>query len=190
MRASLLCTVYKRCERLQLFDLGPKGYGMQDLLTGDEVAKHLSMTKKSIYILMKKNGFPRPFKLGAAARWDIDDVDAWVRAQDPYVLSPWVGTLYGTVISEADMPQELIPAFLAEVLRRDLTGNDARLVADAEEMLDTRDFRYGYELALDLMFLLGEGLPKTIVFGAHPERPNDFGYWRATDYPEGVSHVS
>jgi len=48
------------------------------LLTIDEVAAILKFHPKSIYRLIRRDGFPSPVKVGAASRWPESAVNAWL----------------------------------------------------------------------------------------------------------------
>ena len=51
------------------------------LMTIDEVASLLRVHSKSIYRLIKRGGFPRPLKIGAASRWDLAAVQNWINSR-------------------------------------------------------------------------------------------------------------
>lgn len=46
-----------------------------------EVAARVRLTSATIYSLIKRNKFPRGVKIGAARRWNIEEIDGWTRAQ-------------------------------------------------------------------------------------------------------------
>ena len=48
------------------------------LITVGEVASLLRLHPKTVYRLIKREGFPRPLKLGAASRWDLAAVQNWI----------------------------------------------------------------------------------------------------------------
>lgn len=51
------------------------------LMTIDEVAGLLRLHEKTVYRLIRRDGFPRPIKVGAASRWDAAAVQNWINAR-------------------------------------------------------------------------------------------------------------
>ena len=51
------------------------------LITVGEVASLLRLHPKSIYRFIKRDGFPRPVKIGAASRWDLAAVQNWINSR-------------------------------------------------------------------------------------------------------------
>ena len=50
-----------------------------DLLTRDDVLDLLTVTRATLYRLMKSDGFPRPIKLGEQTlRWNRLEIDTWL----------------------------------------------------------------------------------------------------------------
>ncbi|BAK76751.1 phage transcriptional regulator, AlpA [Pseudogulbenkiania sp. NH8B] len=48
------------------------------LLTLKEVESKLGLKKTKIYLMIDKNEFPPPIKIGAASRWAENIVDEWI----------------------------------------------------------------------------------------------------------------
>lgn len=48
------------------------------LLDINAVAKMLNVSIRTVYTLVSKGEFPTPVKVGAASRWDPDDVRKWI----------------------------------------------------------------------------------------------------------------
>ena len=46
-----------------------------------DVAKRLSLSTTTLYRLIQRGDFPQGLKFGHSTRWDIQDVDAWAKAQ-------------------------------------------------------------------------------------------------------------
>jgi excisionase family DNA binding protein len=51
------------------------------LLTANDVADLLQVTRMTVYNLMSNQDFPKPIKLGSAVRWESAEVDTWLEAQ-------------------------------------------------------------------------------------------------------------
>lgn len=51
------------------------------LATVEEVADLLKLHSKTVYRLIKRDGFPPPLKLGGASRWDLAAVQAWIHTR-------------------------------------------------------------------------------------------------------------
>lgn len=51
------------------------------LITANDVAELLQVSKPMVYRLMNQQGFPRPIKLGVSVRWDSEEVNHWIDAQ-------------------------------------------------------------------------------------------------------------
>ena len=54
---------------------------MHDLMTRDEVTDRVRCGRSTLYILMNRDGFPRPIKIGRDNRWIASEVDAWLERQ-------------------------------------------------------------------------------------------------------------
>ena len=64
-----------------------------DLLTRDDVLDLLTVTRTTLYRMMKSDGFPLPIKIGEQSlRWNRGEIDAWLehkpRAQYPVAHDP------------------------------------------------------------------------------------------------------
>lgn len=53
----------------------------QDLLTLDKVTERIGFKRSKIYAMVAAGTFPAPIKIGAAARWPSDKIDAWIADQ-------------------------------------------------------------------------------------------------------------
>ncbi len=51
------------------------------LIPLEEVIRRTGMKRTSIYLMLKKNGFPSPVKILRASRWAEHEVSAWIQAQ-------------------------------------------------------------------------------------------------------------
>ena len=55
---------------------------MIQLLTAPEVAAAVRCSRAQVYILMKRDGFPSPVKIGQrTSAWLASEVDAWIERQ-------------------------------------------------------------------------------------------------------------
>ena len=54
---------------------------MHDLMTRDEVTDKVRCARSTLYVLMDRDGFPRPIKIGRSNCWIADEVDAWLKRQ-------------------------------------------------------------------------------------------------------------
>lgn len=90
----------------------------------------------------------------------------------------------GTLIHGTLRIQDLIPAFLEELKRRQKLYR-TQLVTDAENVVEEQ--LWGTDLAgfilQELIEVLNEDLPD-VYFGSHPGDGADFGYWYA-EHEEG-----
>lgn len=50
-----------------------------DLLSVTQVAARLTVSRQSVYRLMRFNGFPAPIKIGGRSVWLAAEVDAWIQ---------------------------------------------------------------------------------------------------------------
>ena len=57
--------------------------GGHRLISLDELASRLSISKAMIYRLIQRKDFPRPVKIGKASRWDEGQVNQWVESRLP-----------------------------------------------------------------------------------------------------------
>ena len=54
---------------------------MKDLMTRDEVTGRVRCARSTLYVLMDRDGFPRPIKIGRDNRWVASEVEAWLEGQ-------------------------------------------------------------------------------------------------------------
>ena len=54
---------------------------MEDLITRDEVMDRIRCSRSKLYVLMDRDGFPRPIKIGRDNRWITSEVEAWLERQ-------------------------------------------------------------------------------------------------------------
>ena len=47
-----------------------------------KISESIGITKSGIFNLMKAGKFPKGIKIGSARRWDIDDVNNWLKSQN------------------------------------------------------------------------------------------------------------
>ena len=52
------------------------------LLTPLDVCRRLSVCKATLYRMIRRGEFPRPFKVGFQSRWRPDAVAAWIAEQE------------------------------------------------------------------------------------------------------------
>jgi excisionase family DNA binding protein len=55
--------------------------------TVKQVADHLQLSEAKVYALARSGDLPAK-KIGSQWRFDLEEVDAWVRAQDPTADQP------------------------------------------------------------------------------------------------------
>jgi excisionase family DNA binding protein len=48
------------------------------LITADQLAKWLQVSKRSLWRLRSAGEIPEPMRLGGAVRWRLTDVEAWM----------------------------------------------------------------------------------------------------------------
>lgn len=46
-----------------------------------EVVEKTGCGKTKIYAMIKEEEFPRPYKIGAASRWRLDEVENWIKTR-------------------------------------------------------------------------------------------------------------
>jgi excisionase family DNA binding protein len=56
------------------------GHRLGDVQT---VARMLSCSVRHVYRMADSNRMPRPLRLGALVRWDLDTIDQWIKAGCP-----------------------------------------------------------------------------------------------------------
>ena len=54
---------------------------MNDLITRDEVTARVRCARSTLYVLMDRDEFPRPIKIGRDNRWIASEVEAWLERQ-------------------------------------------------------------------------------------------------------------
>lgn len=52
-----------------------------ELLTTDELVAMLKISRAGLYLLMERDGFPKPIKLGTHNRWRLEVVEEWLETQ-------------------------------------------------------------------------------------------------------------
>lgn len=53
------------------------------LLTAGDLAKRLRISIRQVHRLDKSGSVPRPLRIGACVRWNLDEVDRWLRCGAP-----------------------------------------------------------------------------------------------------------
>ncbi|WP_070773003.1 AlpA family phage regulatory protein [Neisseria sp. HMSC065D04] len=51
------------------------------LLKLKEVLEITACGKTKLYAMIKDDVFPRPYKIGAASRWRLDEVENWIKTR-------------------------------------------------------------------------------------------------------------
>lgn len=51
------------------------------LLKFESVSQRVSLSRKSIYSLIKRGDFPRQVKIGRASRWLRHEIDDWIESK-------------------------------------------------------------------------------------------------------------
>jgi hypothetical protein len=91
----------------------------------------------------------------------------------------------GSVSHGTMRPEDLIPCFLAELLKHD---PDHAVALDIQETLHSRTDYFGSEddlFDLDTLFdILNQLAPPYCYFGSHPGDGSDFGFWLDEDWRE------
>ena len=82
-----------------------------------------------------------------------------------------VEILPGTIIHGTMRPEDLIPAFRAELERIDAIAEGSIVPADDPESDD------GQEELIELFDALDRYAPEGMYFGAHPGDGADYGFW-------------
>ena len=54
---------------------------MPELLSLSEVLSVVKCSRATIYILMRRDGFPRPVKIGRNNVWIASELEAWIAQQ-------------------------------------------------------------------------------------------------------------
>jgi excisionase family DNA binding protein len=57
--------------------------GKPILITADELAAKLALSKRTIYRMLSAGTFIQPLRLGGAVRWRLDEIEAWIAAGCP-----------------------------------------------------------------------------------------------------------
>lgn len=100
----------------------------------------------------------------------------------------------GTISHGTMRPEDLIPAFVAELERLDIEKHHVKLIDEANALDDyeseTADF-----ILEELFDALTDAAPPYLYFGTHPGDGSDFGFWLYEDFQEmmredGVLEVS
>lgn len=48
------------------------------LIPLDDVLSLVPVPRSTLYLLMSRNDFPKPIKLGKRVMWDIKEIESWV----------------------------------------------------------------------------------------------------------------
>lgn len=62
-------------------DENTKGRQKMKLLKLKEVLEITACGKTKLYAMIKDDVFPRPYKIGAASRWRLDEVENWIKTR-------------------------------------------------------------------------------------------------------------
>lgn len=62
-------------------DENTKGRQKMKFLKIKEVVEKTGCGKTKIYAMIKGEEFPRPYKIGAASRWRLDEVENWIKTR-------------------------------------------------------------------------------------------------------------
>lgn len=62
-------------------DENMKGRQKMKFLKIKEVVEKTGCGKTKIYAMIKDDVFPRPYKIGAASRWRLDEVEDWIKTR-------------------------------------------------------------------------------------------------------------
>ncbi|MGD9646360.1 MAG: helix-turn-helix transcriptional regulator [Pirellulales bacterium] len=49
-----------------------------DLITANELARRLAISKRSLWRLRSAGQLPEPIRLGGAVRWRLEDIQKWI----------------------------------------------------------------------------------------------------------------
>ena len=50
----------------------------RDLISADELARRLAISKRSLWRLRSAGELPQPIRLGGAIRWRLEDITKWI----------------------------------------------------------------------------------------------------------------
>lgn len=170
-------------------DRAPEVYRQMDRLCREAELPPLPRTNNYGYALEEIR------KILSAERWSADTPQAIAEVMRRYGFS--IDEVepegVGTVIRATHRPQDLIPAFLGELKKRDpdrytglALGPFGTIPAyvldegDDSKWWDSEDAR---SLLQDLFYALDECAPEGYYFGAHPGDGSDFGFW---EHGEGL----
>lgn len=53
------------------------------LITADELAAILGLSKRSVWRLVANGEIPEPLRVGGSTRWPLDEIEAWLDAGCP-----------------------------------------------------------------------------------------------------------
>jgi phage transcriptional regulator, alpA len=62
-------------------DENTKGRQKMKLLKLKEVLEITACGKTKLYAMINADEFPRPYKIGAASRWRLDEVENWIKTR-------------------------------------------------------------------------------------------------------------
>lgn len=49
---------------------------MTKLLTADDIAEMLQLTRRAVHMIVARGDLPRPIKIGRTARWKAEEIEA------------------------------------------------------------------------------------------------------------------
>jgi excisionase family DNA binding protein len=71
---------------------------LPSMLSADELAEWLKISKRTIWRLKSAGAIPQPVKIGRSVRWQRTDVAAWLEKGCPVVSSPLNTLLYNLIL--------------------------------------------------------------------------------------------
>jgi len=54
---------------------------LSQLISAKQIAARLSVSRPTVYTLMRDHGFPRAIKIGSRSLWRESEVEAWVQSR-------------------------------------------------------------------------------------------------------------
>ena len=68
------------------------------MLSADELAEWLKISKRTVWRLKSTGALPKPVKIGRSVRWQRTDVAVWLEKGCPVVSSPLNTLLYNLIL--------------------------------------------------------------------------------------------
>ena len=68
------------------------------MLSADELAEWLKISKRTVWRLKSTGALPKPVKIGRSVRWQRSDISAWLEKGCPVVSSPLNTLLYNLIL--------------------------------------------------------------------------------------------